>query len=92
MRECPGVQVSRGAAERLRGEEAASPQVVLAQDWDSPDPPLQAGGSPAPAVVKRSRSSPRVSSILKALPGPPSAIPRARALDPRKVTISQTGG
>ena len=89
-------RLSRGAAERSKGEMTRSTE----------------GGAPRPLkpsmlTMKRSQSSPRVSSILK--PSPPgsggsggraggsSGIPRRRtgepAVEPRKsVTISQTNG
>ena len=87
-------RLSRGAAERSKGEMTRSTE----------------GGAPRPLkpsmlTMKRSQSSPRVSSILKASPpgsgsaagrGGSSGIPRRKAgetVEMRKsVTISQTNG
>ena len=96
-------RLSRGAAERAKG---ATPTSSAEMTRSTGSNGVQRPMKPQMLTMKRSQSSPRVSSILK--PSPPgsggsggrtggqSGIPRRKAgepLEPRKsVTISQTNG
>ena len=97
-------RLSRGAAERSKG---ATPTTSTEMARSTGSTGVQRPMKPQMLTMKRSQSSPRVSSILK--PSPPgsggsggrtggghSGIPRRKAgepLEPRKsVTISQTNG